>query len=78
VARWDASPEWRQRVGERLAEARRRKRLKLREVEDETGLSVAAVSSAEHGRHALSLAVALRLAICYGVSLDWVAGRGEG
>jgi hypothetical protein len=25
-----------------------------------------------------SLPVALRLAICYGVSLDWVCGRGEG
>jgi transcriptional regulator with XRE-family HTH domain len=78
VSRVDISPEWVALVGERLHACRRHHRLKLREVADRTGLDLQTVSRVELGRQVPSLPVALRLAICYGVSLDWVCGRGEG
>jgi transcriptional regulator with XRE-family HTH domain len=78
VTRVKSSPEWVALVGERLHASRRRHRLKLREVADATGLDLHTISRAELGRNVPSLPVALRLSICYGVSLDWVCGRGEG
>jgi transcriptional regulator with XRE-family HTH domain len=78
VPKTDTSPEWRAAVASRLSDARLRCRLTLRDVADQTGLTIQAVNQAEHARHVPSLAAALRLAILYGVSLDWLCGRGEG
>jgi transcriptional regulator with XRE-family HTH domain len=78
VPRLPPSPEWVALVSERLHASRRRARLKLREVADATGLDLHTISRAELGRNVPSLPVALRLCICYGVSVDWLCGRGEG
>jgi transcriptional regulator with XRE-family HTH domain len=78
VTRVKSSPEWVALVSERLHASRRRTRLKLREVADVTGLDLHTISRAELGKNVPSLPVVLRLSICYGVSLDWVCGRGEG
>jgi transcriptional regulator with XRE-family HTH domain len=78
VPKTDTSPEWRMFVAARLRDARLRCRLRLREVADQTGLTMQAINQAENARHVPSLAAALRLAILYGVSLDWLCGRGEG
>jgi transcriptional regulator with XRE-family HTH domain len=78
VPKTDTAPEWRVLVASRLSDARRRSRLTLRDVADQTGLTMQAINQAEHARHLPSLAAALRLAILYGVSLDWLCGRGEG
>lgn len=62
-------------MGARLAAARRKRRLTLREVADEAGISISFLCDLENGRSSPSIETVAKLAHLYSVSTDYILGR---
>lgn len=56
----------------RLRELRKAKGLTLRELSDEVGSSFGGLGNIENGRRNLSLSLAVKLADCFDVSVDYL------
>ena len=64
-------------VAERLKAVRKARGLKQQEVAEKTGLNVITLSGYEIGRNEPNVEALVRLADCYGVSLDYLMCRSD-
>jgi DNA-binding XRE family transcriptional regulator len=67
--------DWPTTLADRLREARHMRGLTQIEVGEATGIAQNVVSAYERGARRPELDALTRLADCYGVTLDWLAGR---